>query len=71
MAAIDCRRNVLGIGLIGALAWADKLKPGTSEANVRMSREGLTSTDLPMKWTDVMKSIGLVFLYKYSAGSMH
>ena len=52
-------------------AWADKVKLGTSEANVRMAREGLTSTDLPMKWADVMRLIGLVFLYKYSTGSMH
>lgn len=68
MHALKQQRNVLGIG---ALAWADKVKPGASEANVRMSREGLTSTDLPTKWTDVMKSIGLVFPYTYSTGSMH
>lgn len=46
--------NVLGIEV-------DNAKPGTSEANVRKSREELTSTDLPMNWTDVMKLIGLVF----------
>ena len=47
---------------IGALAWVDKVKPGTSEVNMRMSREGLISTDLPMKWADITKSIGVVFL---------
>ena len=67
MHALKQQWNMLGIG---ALAWADKVKPGASEANVRMSREGLTSTNLPMKWTDVTKSFGLVFLYMYSAGSM-
>lgn len=43
MHALKQQRNVLGIG---ALASADKVKPGTSEANVRTSREELISTDL-------------------------
>ena len=68
MHALKQQRNVLGIG---ALASADKVKPGTSEANVRTSREELISTDLLMKWTDVMKLISLVLLYTYSTGSMH
>lgn len=56
---------------IGALAWADQVKPGMNEVNVLMRREELTSTNLWMKWTDVAKSIGVVFLYTtYSAGSM-
>ena len=35
-------------------------KLGTNKANVQISREGLTFTDLPMKGTDIMKFIGLV-----------
>ena len=66
MHALKQQWNVLGIG---PLAWVDIMKPGTSEANVRTSREGLT--DLPMKWTDVVKSFGLLFLCTYSAESMH
>lgn len=54
MHVLKQQRNVLGIG---ALAWADKVKPGTSEANVRMGREGLTSTDLLMRWADVMRLV--------------
>lgn len=52
--ALKQQRNVLGTG---ALAWADKVKPGMNEANVRMSREGLTSTDLLIFCTNVLQDL--------------